>query len=79
LLGNLDTLSELNLLTTYEKIKEKYALDSVFIDSSNIEYVSSKGLRVLLIMQNDCEGGVIMNSSNENVIEILSETNIIIK
>ena len=26
-------------------------------------------------MQNDCEGGVIMNSSNENVIEILSETN----
>jgi len=41
LLGNLDTLSELNLLTTYEKIKEKYAVDSVFIDSSNIEYVSS--------------------------------------
>jgi len=27
-------------------------------------------------MQNDCEGGVILESCNENVIEILSDTNI---
>ena len=26
-------------------------------------------------MQNDCEGGVILESCNENVIEILSDTN----
>jgi hypothetical protein len=30
-------------------------------------------------MQNDCEGGVILESCNENVIEILSDTNIKIK
>ena len=30
-------------------------------------------------MKNDCESGVIMESCNENVIEILSDTNIKIK
>jgi len=38
--------------------------------------VSSAGLRVLLIMQNDCEEGVIMKSCNETVIGDLSNTDI---
>ena len=74
--GNLDTLSAPKLLANYEKIKEDNALGSVFIDCSKLEYVSSAGLRVLLIMQNDCEGGVIMKSCNETVIEVLSGTKI---
>ena len=74
--GNLDTLSAPNLLANYEKIKEDNALRSVFIDCSKLEYVSSAGLRVLLIMQNDCECGVTMKSCNETVIEVLSGTNI---
>ncbi len=77
--GNLDTLSAPKLLANYEKIKEDNALDSVFIDCSKLEYVSSAGLRVLLIMQNDCEGGVTMNSCNGTVIEDLSDTDINIK
>ncbi len=79
LLGNLDTLSAPKLLANYEKIKEDNALDSVFIDCSKLEYVSSAGLRVLLIMQNGCEGGVTMKSCNETVIEVLSDTDITIK
>ncbi len=79
MLGNLDTLSAPDFLANYGKIKEKYALDSVFIDCSKLEYVSSAGCWVILIMQNDCEGGVILESCNENVIEILSDTNIKIK
>ena len=79
LLGNLDTLSAPKLLANYEKIKEDNALDSVFIDCSKLEYVSSAGLRVLLIMQNGCEGGVTMKSCNGTVIEVLSDTDITIK
>ena len=74
--GNLDTLSAPELLANYEKIKENNALRSVFIDCSKLKYVSSAGLRVLLIMQNDCEGGITMKSCNENIIEILSDTDI---
>lgn len=74
--GNLDTLSAPKLLVNYEKIKENNTLNSVVIDCSKLDYVSSAGLRILLIMQNDCEGGVIMKSCNNSVIEVLSNTNI---
>ncbi len=74
--GNLDTLSAPKLLANYEKIKEDTAINSVFIDCSKLNYVSSAGLRVLLIMQNECDGEVIMKSCNERVIEVLSDTNI---
>ena len=74
--GHLDSLSAPKLLANYEKIKEDNALNSVFIDCSKLEYVSSAGLRVLLIMQNDCEDGVTMKSCNENVTEDLSDTDI---
>ena len=74
--GNLDTLSAPKLLANYERIREDNALNSVFIDCSKLEYVSSAGIRVLLIMQNGCEDGVIMKSCNERVIEALSDTNI---
>ncbi len=77
--GNLDTLSAPKLLANYEKIKEDNTIRSVFIDCSKLEYVSSAGLRVLLIMQNDCKGGITMKSCNETVIEILSDTDIKIK
>ncbi len=74
--GNLDTLSAPNLLANYEKIKKDNTVNRVVIDCSKLEYVSSAGIRVLLIMQNDCEDGVIMKSCNETVIEILSDTNL---
>ena len=74
--GNLDTLSAPKLLANYEKIKENNIVHSVFIDCSKLQFVSSAGLRVLLIMQNDCEGGIIMESCNETVIEDLSGTGI---
>ena len=74
--GNLDSLSAPELLGNYEKITEDNNVDSVFIDCSNLEYVSSAGRRVLLIIHNGCKGGVIMNSCNERVGEVLSNTNI---
>lgn len=74
--GNLDTLSAPELLANYENIKENNIINSVFIDCSKLQFVSSAGRRVLLIMQNDCEDGIIMKFCNETVIEDLSDTGI---
>ena len=49
---------------------------NLILDMKSLEYISSAGLRVLLIMQNDCEDGVIMKSCNESVIRALSNTHI---
>ncbi|MBR0472429.1 MAG: STAS domain-containing protein [Methanosphaera sp.] len=51
-------------------------INSVIIDCSKLEYVSSAGIRVLLIMHNNCKDGIIMKSCNETVIRDLSNTNI---
>lgn len=74
--GHLDTLSAPELLANFEKIRQDNDFKSVFIDCSKLEYVSSAGIRVLLIMENDCEDGVAMEYCNETVIEDLSNTNI---
>lgn len=74
--GNLDTLSAPELLANYENIKQNNIINSVFIDCSKLQFVSSAGRRVLLIMQNDCEDGIIMEFCNETVIEGLSDTGI---
>ena len=76
LYGNLDTLSAPKLLANYGKICEDNAINSVFIDCSKLEYVSSAGIRILLFMHNDCDGGVTMKSCNETVIEDLSNTDL---
>ena len=44
------------------------------IDADKLEYISSAGLRVLLIMHKACKGGVSLHGENEVVSEILSQT-----
>lgn len=73
--GNLDTLSAPKLLANYENIKKDYDFSSVVIDCAKLEYVSSAGLRVLLIMQNDC-GKIILKSCSETVSEFLLDNDI---
>ncbi|WP_323737401.1 STAS domain-containing protein [Methanosphaera sp. ISO3-F5] len=74
--GNLDTLSAPELLAYFENIKKENIINSVIIDCSKLEYVSSAGIRVLLIMHNNCKDGLVMKSCNETVIRDLSNTNI---
>ena len=74
LTGRLDTLSAPNLLANYEKIKEDYTLESVLVDCSHLDYISSAGLRILLIMSKECEDGVTMKSCNQTVLDILEQT-----
>ena len=44
------------------------------VDCSGLEYISSAGLRVLLIMHKACTGGVSLHGENGAVGEILEQT-----
>ncbi len=70
--GRLDTITAPNLLAFYEEHKDE--VKSVNIDCNNLDYISSAGLRVLLIMQKGCVGGVTLFGVNDSVKEILEQT-----
>lgn len=70
--GRLDTLSAPGLLDFFQKDmgKEK----EIFIDCKNLDYVSSAGLRVFLIMFKTTKGKTKLKNVNETVQEILEQT-----
>lgn len=72
--GRVDTLTAPNLLALFERVKAEHDLQSVDIDCSELSYISSAGLRVLLIMQKSCPSGVKLNGINQVVREILEQT-----
>lgn len=72
--GRLDTLSSPGLLAFYEKTVGYYPITEVYVDCSDLEYISSAGLRVLLIMQKQCKRGVTLQNINDDVKEILEQT-----
>ena len=74
LTGRLDTITAPSLLSFFEKAKAEQALDAVEVDCSRLEYISSAGLRVLLIMHKACTGGVSLHGENGAVGEILEQT-----
>ena len=70
--GRLDTITSPNLLAFYEEHQDQ--VKAVHIDCKNLDYISSAGLRVLLIMQKGCAGGVTIFGVNDVVKEILEQT-----
>ncbi|MBO4799355.1 MAG: STAS domain-containing protein, partial [Lachnospiraceae bacterium] len=50
------------------------AIRKVRIDCHALDYISSAGLRVLLIMEKGCKEGVSLTGMNDLVSDILSET-----
>ena len=72
--GRVDTLTAPNLLALFERVKAEHALSDVSIDCGDLEYISSAGLRVLLIMQKSCPNGVKLSGINQVVREILEQT-----
>ncbi|MBQ8093191.1 MAG: STAS domain-containing protein [Clostridia bacterium] len=74
LTGRLDTITAPTLLSFFEKAKAEQPMEAVEVDCSRLEYISSAGLRVLLIMHKACNGGVSLHNQNEVVTEILEQT-----
>ena len=74
LTGRLDTISAPSLLSFFEKKKVEQALHAVEVDCSRLEYISSAGLRVLLIMHKACTDGVSLYGETDAVGEILEQT-----
>ena len=70
--GRLDTITAPNLLAFYEKNKAQ--IHGVHVDCHDLDYISSAGLRVLLIMQKGCENGVMIAEINDVISEILEQT-----
>ena len=74
LAGRLDTITAPSLLSFFEKTKAEQAVEKVDVDCSRLDYISSAGLRVLLIMHKACQGGVSLHGENEAVKEIIEQT-----
>ena len=72
--GRVDTLTAPNLLALFERVRADHELSGVEIDCGELSYISSAGLRVLLIMQKDCKNGVKLTGINQVVREILKQT-----
>ena len=74
LTGRLDTITAPDLLAFFETTRETHPVEAVVVDCSRLDYVSSAGLRVLVIMRKACPGGVTLASPNELVREIMDQT-----
>ena len=74
LAGRLDTITAPSLLSFFKQTEAGQSVDAVDVDCSRLEYISSAGLRVLLIMHKACRGGVSLHGENDVVSEILSQT-----
>ena len=72
--GRLDTITAPNLLAFFEKAQAEQPAKTVAVDCGRLDYISSAGLRVLLIMHKACEDGVTLRGVNEVVTEILGQT-----
>ena len=72
--GRVDSMNAPKLLAFWEKTVLEEAVSSITIDCKDLDYISSVGLRVFLMMHKGCENGVKVTNANESVKEILSQT-----
>lgn len=70
--GRVDSISAPKILTAWESEKVANIIDGVEVDCSEVEYISSAGVRVLSDMQENCNRGVELLNVNPSVSEILA-------
>ncbi len=74
LTGRLDSLTAPQLLAEYEEQRASEVIRKVQIDCHSLDYVSSAGLRVLLIIHKACKEGLALNGMNELIMDILEQS-----
>ena len=70
--GELDTLSSPDFEDMLEPLLAE--AQSLTLDFEKLDYISSAGLRVLLLMEKGCKEGVSLIGTNDYVADILSKT-----
>ncbi len=71
--GRVDSLSAPRILEAWESEKSASAIESAEIDCSNLEYISSAGVRVLLVIKEDCNQGMVLLGVNASVAKALAQ------
>ena len=76
LAGRLDTITSPSLLALYREAAGKGEIRRIRVDMKNLEYISSAGLRVLLIMRKalDSDQSISLVNMNDSVREIIETT-----
>lgn len=74
LFGRVDSLTAPKLLSFYENTANEKKVKAVSIDCAGLQYISSAGLRVLLIMKKNSEDGVFLENVGPQIMEILETT-----
>jgi anti-anti-sigma factor len=74
--GRIDTISAPNMLRAYEEAAAEGRLEKITIDCKNLEYISSAGLRVILIMVKELRdpSGMILKNVSRPIMDILETT-----
>lgn len=73
--GRLDSITAPALLDDYTKAAEEGTITDIRIDASGLDYISSAGLRTLLIMQKNLKDNKIhFDGAQKVVLEILEQT-----
>ena len=70
LTGRIDSLTAPRILSFYDKISRN--IKAVYVNCADLQYISSAGLRVLLIMKK--KGNIFLENVNPEVMEILETT-----
>ena len=78
--GRLDTITAPSLLAMYRETADKESsISNIIIDMKNLDYLSSAGIRVLMIMNKELKNNnqLILTGMNEIVREIIENTGLI--
>ena len=74
LIGRIDSLTAPKILSFYENTAKEKNIKAVNVDCADLRYISSAGLRVLLIMKKNSENGMLLENVKPEIMEILETT-----
>jgi len=74
LIGRVDSLTAPKILSFYENTANEKNIKAVSVDCEELQYISSAGLRVLLIMKKNSEEGMSLENVKPEIMEILETT-----
>ena len=74
IVGNLDALTSPKLLELYQETAAKQKITRVEMDLADLGYVSSAGLRAMLIMYKGCPDGLLLKNLSEPVTQLMNMT-----